>query len=227
MKPTAIVLIFTMLLAGHAATALAGDPSSRGNLQEQLRDAMPGGPGNTAGHVTNYVLFVIEALEIGFGVAEKTALLGSLALPLEVTGPIAGMAAVWVELGNAHADAINSLIREQIVSGFSRGVVLGADRRPADYVKYNFVKYSPVPNSVYPEFGRKFQNAYNSALVAGYAQGKALTKEQSGAFFSDLFARMSENPAVTYGEDSKLWTDKNWTDYYTDCAIVFTRDHLK
>jgi hypothetical protein len=38
---------------------------------------------------------------------------------------------------------------------------------------------------------------------------------------------MSENPAVTYGEDSKLWTDKNWTDYYTDCAIVFTRDHLK
>jgi len=227
MKPIAIVLILTLLVAGSAANVSAQDPPGGGNLQEQLREAMPKAPGNTAGHVTNYILLVVEALEIGLGIAAKTHLLGALALPLEIAGPIAGMAMVWVEIGNAHADAINNLIKEQIVSGFSRGVVLGADHRPADYVKYNFVKFGPVPNSVYPEFGRKLQNAYNSALIAGYAQGKALTKEQSGAFFSDLFSRMSESPAVSYGEDSKLWSDKNWVDYYIDCAIVFNRDHLK
>jgi hypothetical protein len=136
---------------------------------------------------------------------------------------------VLLALGNAHAEAINSILEDQVRSGFSRGVVLGADDRPVSYVKENFVKWSPVSNAVYPEYGKKFQNAYNSALVAGYMQGRKLLehKAQRSAFFEDLYARMSVHPSVTYGEDQDNWSDRSWVDYYVDCAAVFRANHLK
>ena len=67
---------------------------------------------------------------------------------VRVAGPLAATAAFWVELGGAHQEAINSLIQDEMLSGFSKGVVLGADDRKPDYVKANFVKRSPVHNSV-------------------------------------------------------------------------------
>jgi hypothetical protein len=222
------MLIMT-LVSVNAGPASVEDTPKAGSLQAQLKQAMPEGPTTAEDlHRLKYGLSLVEAIHWIFGVSETAEVLGLFALPLEVVGPVNQMVSFWVELGSAHAEAINSVIKDEIESGFSRGVVLGADQRSPDYLKSNYwVKFSPVPNSVYPEYGRKFQNAYNSALIAGYAQGKALSKEQSGAFFSDLFARMSENPAVTYGADSKLWTDRNWRDYYLDCAMVFRRDHLK
>jgi hypothetical protein len=152
---------------------------------------------------------------------------GLAGLGIEILGPVAGEAAVFVALGNAHAEAINSIIGDQMLSGFSRGVVLGADQRSESFVKSNFVKWSPVPNSVYPEYGKRFQNAYNQALVAGYAQGKMLTKQESKAFFLDLFSRMSVHPSVTYGEDSSQWSEKTWVDYYIETGAVFRSNHLK
>ena len=221
--------VFLLVIALGMTNALAAGPQAvpaAGSLQDQLRKGLPDGPSNTSGHVVHYVLEAVEGVEVGLAVASvhstSLALLG-----IEVAGPIAGMAAVYVALGNAHADAINSVIKDQIHSGFSRGVVLGADRRPESFVKYHFVKHSRVPHTVYPEYGAKFQNAYNLALAAGYAQGKQLTKPESGAFFSDLFKRMSVHPSITYGEDSKEWSERSWLDYYIECAALFRRDHLK
>lgn len=213
-------------LPASAQAVPAVDTAKSGSLQAQLKEGLPETPGNGVGHGVHYVLEAVEGVEVGLTIAE-VHVAGLLGLGIEVMGPVAGMAAVFVALGNAHADAINSIITDEMLSGFSRGVVLGADHRPESYVKSNFVKWSPVPNSVYPEYGKKFQNAYNRALVAGYAQGKTLTKEESAAFFSDLFSRMSVRPSVTYGEDSKQWSDRTWVDYYVECAAVFRRDHLK
>jgi hypothetical protein len=221
-----VALVLAMAVPLGAGPATPSDDTRTGSLQDQLRQAMPDTPGNTAGHVTHYVLEAVEGVEVGLTVAQ-VHVAGLLGLGIEVAGPVAGMAAVYVALGNAHADAINSIITDEMLSGFSRGVVLGADKRSESYVKSNFIKWSPVPNSVYPEYGKRFQNAYNSALIAGYAQGKQLTKEESGAFFSDLFSRMSVHPSVTYGEDSKEWSDRSWIDYYIECAALFRRDHLK
>jgi hypothetical protein len=225
---TALVLAMALALGSvvpaGARVVAAGDQEKNSNLQEALRKAMPETPSETGGHVLGFVLELVDAIHVGLGAAE---VVGAVGLAAEVIGPLAGEAAVFVALGNAHAEAINSVITDQMFSGFSRGVVLGADHRSVDYVKSNFVKWSPVPNSVYPEYGKRFQNAYNQALIAGYAQGKKLTKEESGAFFSDLFSRMSVNPAVTYGPDSKQWSDKTWVDYYVETAAVFRAHHLK
>jgi len=208
------------------ATA-AGDMHISGNLQQQLRTALPAAPSDTASHKLHCTLEVVEGVEVGLTIFGGMHLLGAWALALEVAGPVSGMVAMWIAIGNAHAEAINSVITDQLKSGFSRGVVLGADERKPDYVKSNFVKYSPVKHDVYPEEGVKFQQAYNRGLIAGYAQGKALGHKESKALFLDLFARMSVDPAATYGGDSKWWSERNWLDYYIDTAAVFRRDHLK
>ena len=76
--------------------------------------------------------------------------------------------------------------------------------------------------TTYPEYGKKFQNAYNRALVAGYFQGRKLLehKAQRAAFFEDLIGRMTVHPTVTYGEDQDSWSDRSWLDYYIDVAAV-------
>ena len=130
--------VFLLVIALSLTNALAAGPQAvpaAGSLQDQLRKGLPDGPSNTSGHVVHYVLEAVEGVEVGLAVASVHS--ASLALlGIEVAGPIAGMAAVYVALGNAHADAINSVIKDQIHSGFSRGVVLGADRRPESFVKY-------------------------------------------------------------------------------------------
>ena len=215
----------SMSLAIPATAADAARDS--GNLQRQLRKGMPAEPSDTVPTVVHYTLEAIEGVEVGLTIFGGMHLLGALALPLEIAGPVAGMAAVFVALGNAHAEAINSVIADELKSGFSRGVVLGADERKPDYVKSNFVKFSPVRHDVYPERGVQFQQAYNRGLIAGYAQGKALGHAESKAFFLDLFGRMSVHPSTTYGGDSKWWSERTWMDYYIDVAAVFRRDHLR
>jgi hypothetical protein len=231
MKRLVVSFLVVALCSTTVLRARAGSvpdaASTDGNLQEKLKSALPEAPSETGGTAVKYILAVVEGLEYGLGVAEKLEALGGLGLAIEIAGPIAGEGLVLFEIGSAHAEAINDLIKDQLASGFSRGVVLGADQRSGSYVKSNFVKFSPVPNSVYPEFGKRFQNAYNRALIAGYAQGKALTDDERKAFFLDLFSRMSVHPSVEYGEDSKMWSDRTWIDYYIECAAVFRSHHLE
>jgi hypothetical protein len=174
----------------------------------------------------HYALEIIEGVEVGLAIFD-IEIAGALGLGIEVAGPIAGAAAVFLALGLPHAEAINNLIKDQISSGFSRGVVLGADHRSPSFVKSNFVQFSVVSNVVYPEYGGKFRDEYNRGLVAGYSQGKRLDKNQSTVFFRDLYSRMSVRPSVTYGPDVSVWSERTWIDYYIECAAIFRRDHLQ
>jgi hypothetical protein len=232
-----------MLVAGGRAQA--GDPEkSAGSLTDEIAKALPEGP-DTAHHKlqfgvelfdalhTGIAMFELDAAAVGttgaIGAGSTAGTIGALGITMEVLAPLAGEAAVLLAIGNAHAEAINGLIEDEIRSGFSLGVVLGADDRPGSYVKWNFVKHGPVHNSVYPEYGKKFQNAYNGSLAAGYAQGRRLldSKAQRGAFFEDLYARMSVPPSIAYGEDQDTWSERSWRDYYIDCAAAFRLHHLK
>jgi hypothetical protein len=236
MKPVSVVVLaVAVALAGSwpataqpSGTAEACKASGRsGDLQEQIRQIrrhMPEPPSIEGGHLLVYGLKTIDAVHFGLGILGAE---GAVVGLLEIVGPIAGALEEVAELGNLHVDAINNVIAEEMRSGFSQGVVLGADGRSLNYVKRHFVKWSKVRNGVYPEYGARFQKAYNTGLVAGYAQGKCLTREESGAFFSDLFSRMKVSPSVTYGPDSKQWSERTWVEYYGDTAAVFTAAHLK
>jgi hypothetical protein len=235
-----------MVVLGLVVVLVAGARPSRSDdgtasIQEEIAKAMPEAEDDTH-HYLQFGLELFDAVHTGIAMANldeviftageystATGLAGGLGIAMEVVAPVAGEAAVLLAIGNAHAEAINNLLEGEISSGFSRGVVLGADDRPPSYVKENFVKFSPVPNSVYPEYGRKFQNAYNRALMAGYAQGRKLLehKAQRSAFFEDLYARMKVHPAIEHGEDQDSWSDRDWRDYYIDCASTFAATHLK
>lgn len=233
-----------MLVAGGRAQAGGPEAASAGSLTAQIAKAMPQAP-DTEHHKLEFGLELFDAVHTGvamfewevaavettgvIGAGSTAGAIGALGITMEVMAPLAGEAAVLLAIGNAHAEAINGLIEEEIRSGFSLGVVLGADDRKPDYVKWNFVKHGPVHNSVYPEYGKKFQDAYNGSLAAGYAQGRRLlaSRVQRGAFFEDLYARMSVPPSITYGEDQDNWSERSWRDYYIDCAATFRLHHLK
>jgi hypothetical protein len=226
-RKLAIASLALVFAAGMRAEAGPDSGSEAGSLAAQMAKAMPEGPDSHTGHELQYQLEALEAVHTGIAIFGVEA--GLLGLGLEVVGPLAAEAAVLLAIGNAHAEAINSVINDEIRRGFSYGVVLGADDRKPDYVKSNFVKWGPVPNVVYPEYGKKFQNAHNRALAAGYAQGKTLLakKGQRAAFFEDLYAHMSTHPSIAYGEDQDAWSERSWRDYYIDCAATFRRHHLK
>jgi hypothetical protein len=219
-----------MVLAGTPVVGRAGDGGS--NLADEVAKAMPDAEDDTH-HKLAFGLELFDAVHVGVLAALETAATttatAGLGVTMEVLGPVAGEAAVLLAIGDAHAGAINNLLEEEISSGFSQGVVLGADDRPPSYVKENFVKFSPVSNSVYAEYGRKLQNAYNRALVAGYMQGRKLLahKAQRSAFFEDLYARMAVHPAIEHGEDQDQWSERTWKRYYMDCASTFAATHLK
>jgi hypothetical protein len=233
-RTVAVALALFILVPVGRAQA---DPDNESSLRDQIADAMP--EADSANHKLQFGLELFDAVHAGiamfelegavFGTTGALGTVGALGLAAAVVAPLAAEAAVLVAIGNAHAEAINSLIDDEIRSGFSRGVVLGADDRAASYIKENFVKHSPVRNSVYPEYGTKLQNAYNRALVAGYAQGRRLleSKAQRSAFFEDLYARMSVHPSVEHGEDQDAWSERTWTSYYIDCAAMFRLHHLK
>jgi hypothetical protein len=236
-KREGVMSVSKRFVAAGLVVALAGSGVGRADdggssLAEEVAKAMPAAEDDTH-HYLQFGLELFDAVHVGVLAALETAgtttTVALVGLGMEVLGPVAAEAGVLLALGNAHAEAINSLLEEQIRSGFSRGVVVGADDRPVSYLKENFVKWSPVSNAVYPEYGKKFQNAYNRALVAGYAQGRKLLehKGQRSAFFEDLYARMSVHPSVTYGEDQDNWSDRSWVDYYIDCAATFRATHLK
>jgi hypothetical protein len=236
-----VALVTLLALVPGARAAYPDDGGA--SLAEEIAKAMPDAE-DDAHHKLQFGLELFDAIHTGIAMFELDAALvgttgaigagstagtiGVLGIAAEVAAPVAAEAAVLLAIGNAHAEAINSILEDQIRSGFSRGVVLGADDRPGSYVKENFVKFSPVSNAVYPEYGKKFQNAYNRALVAGYAQGRKLLehKAQRSAFFEDLYARMSVHPSVTYGEDQDTWSDRSWVDYYIECAATFRATHL-
>jgi hypothetical protein len=228
-KAVSLVLAAAMTAASLPAVSRADDEDDRkaATVAEQVGKAMPETPEiGTGTHVLVYVLQVVEGVEIGLGILEAT---GAVALGFEIAGPLATAALFWIEVGGAHMEAINSLIRDEMLSGFSRGVVLGADDRTPEYVKANFVKRSPVRNSVYPEYGVKFQNAYNQSLAAGYAQGRKLleNKARRAAFFEDLYARMSTHPSIEFGTDQDKWGERDWVNYYITCAATFRGHHLE
>ena len=153
---------------------------------------------------------------------------GDLLKTGEVELPLAVGKYFVLMIAGAHSSALHKLMQDELESGFSLGVVLGADDRPADYVR-GFLKRLPVPTAVYPEYGPKLRDAHNAALSFGYAQGRRLlaSKEQRAALFEDISARMSSYARSDYLTDNSTWGERTWRTYYQDCATTFRAYHVE
>ena len=176
-------------------------------------------------HKTQFVLEVVDAVIIGLEIAEVAGVLA-------IAAPFVGAAVVVLIIGNAHADAIAKLKKDQMMDGYSLGIVLGVNGAQPVYVKNNFFKHFPVHNAVYPEQGKSLQNAYNQAMVAGYATGRKLNNVQIVNLLGDLHARMGGDDVVIqkYGKgvsDAKKWSEGAKQRYYRDAASAFKIAHLR
>lgn len=207
-------------------------------MSANLKLVIPDTPSNTFGHVLHYVLEAVEGIEVGMTILKAhIGLAGELAVAtgwgtlLAGALPVAGQVGVFVALGNAHRDAQNNLIKGEILSGFSHGVVLGANGAKIPFVKNNFVKKYPVRNSVYPELGKKLQNEYNRALLSGYAQGKALSDNQARWLFEeDLHPRLRGGSQIEFSSIDTEWnnySELKKRNYYIDVAAIFRYYHLR
>jgi hypothetical protein len=131
-------------------------------------------------------------------------------------------------IAGAHSSALHKLMEDELESGFSLGLALGADDRDPSYVR-TFVKNLPVPSAVYPEYGTRLRDNHNGALFAGYRQGRRLlaSKALRAAFFEDIGAHMTNYVRSDYLTDNSTWSDRTWRTYYQDCASTFRASHLE
>jgi hypothetical protein len=162
----------------------------------------------------------ITATEIFTIFGETSALAGGLA----VVGPALGLAAQFLALGAGYQEAAAKVATEWAATGFSRGVVLGAEKRfgPRHVVAY-FGNLSFPSNPVFPR-GRAIAMANHKAgLVAGFLQGRLLSPNQRAIFWRDLGRRMGDQ---SFRGPQKQWGRPEWVNLFTDLAAVFKRDHL-
>jgi hypothetical protein len=71
------------------------------------------------------------------------------------------------------------------------------------------------------------KNMHNTALIAGYAHGKSLTRTQKSRFFAYLHGRMRDTDRSYYfGVAPRDWGPRMKKDYYVACAALFRKHNL-
>lgn len=166
---------------------------------------------------------VLSAEETVLGLAEmftEAELILALGEFFPIVSAVIGQ---WFSLGAGYAAGRAAVAQENMQSGFSRGVVLGADNRKPSRLRDYFWKFEPDRNVFDEEAGRIGQTAYNQGLVAGYLQGKELSAEQKAWFWKDIGRRAGEQ---SHRGDSAEWDDCQWEDWYILAAATFRRFHL-
>jgi hypothetical protein len=165
----------------------------------------------------------VEIGEPAIGTAEVIAETSLLIGGLSIAGPFLAMAANFLMLGAGYQEAAEKIATNWAASGYSRGVVLGANRRPAAQVKKYYGNLYFPPNVAF-ERGRGIARAnHHAGLVAGYLSGRILKPNQHVIFWRDLGRRMGDQ---SWRGPRERWTSQQTQDWYTEAAAVFRRDHL-
>ncbi|CAA9891952.1 hypothetical protein METHB2_530027 [Candidatus Methylobacter favarea] len=168
-------------------------------------------------HGVEIVHVLFTAAEI---IAEATVvaglLLGGIALAAAAVGN-------FLALGAPYLEAAKKISANWASSGFSRGVVMDADKRQAQLVKNYFGNDYFPPNSAFPRSRSIAIANYKMGLLVGYVNGRALSQNQRRIFWRDLSHRMGDQ---SYRGSQKQWTRREWIDSYVTAAAIFRRDHL-
>jgi hypothetical protein len=183
---------------------VAQDLSSRGKSAHFWVDLAHGG------------MTVVEMSEL---VAEASILAGVLA----IASPLLGMVGVFLALGAPYVEEAEEIAANWSATGFSRGVVMGADKRRAHLVKDYFGNDFFPRRPSFPK-GRSIAIAnYRMGLLVGYVNGRVLSQNQRTIFWRDLGHRIGDQ---SYRGPTGQWKRRQWVSWYTDVASVFRRNHL-
>jgi hypothetical protein len=161
--------------------------------------------------------------------ANSTSVMGAgrFLFAANVFGIFATYIGVWLSLAGAWAAAKADILTDNAMAGVSRGAVLGANDAGPSYVGQNFWMFVKPSYPMYREAETAAKNIYNIALVAGYAQGKSLSRNQKGNLFRFIHARMTEGSRSFYSGDWAAWSPQTKKNYYIECAAIFRRELLR
>lgn len=149
------------------------------------------------------------------------------AFALETLGPLAGYVGFWIDSADGWAEAKARILKDNAARGLSNGVVLGANGVDSSYVAGNFWQQANGSYPTFREVEAAARNMHNTALVAGYAHGKSLTRTQKARFFAYLHGRMRDTDrAYFFGVAVKDWGPRMKKDYYVACAALFRKHNL-
>jgi hypothetical protein len=143
-----------------------------------------------------------------------------------VVGVLAAYVGVWMAIGGAWAAAKANILTDNAMAGASRGAVLGANDAGPHYAGRNFWMWAKPSYPMFREAEAAARNMHNVALVAGYAQGKALSLTQKGNLFRFIHAKMSPASQDYYSGSWSDWGPRLKTDYYIECGAIFRRELL-
>lgn len=191
---------------------------------DRLKFVIPATGHEFAGEFMEAFPVVLNAEETVLGLAEmftEAELIVALGEFFPIVSAVIGQ---WFSLGAGYAASRAQIAKENMRSGFSRGVVLGADGRKPMLLKEYFWKFHPDPNPVDEDAGKIAQKAYNQGLIAGFMQGRELTKAQREWFWRDIGHRAGDQ---SFRGNSKDWGKQEWIDWYILAAATFSRFHLQ
>ena len=162
----------------------------------------------------------VERAHFGVVALEIATLAGALA----IAAPLLAAAANFMALGAGYQEAAMKVAAKAAASGFSHGVVMGADRRRASLVR-DYFGTTRFPSNPHLPQGQAIETAnYRLGLLAGYLHGRALSTNRRAIFWRDLGQRMGDQ---SHRGDSKTWTRREWVDWYIAVGGAFRRHHLQ
>ncbi len=203
-------------------------PSRRDPLRDYYSKLDPSNRTQNASKIFDIAGLLSLTLDIvGVTLAGTAAGLG-----LAVMGPLVAWAGMWAALGAGTEAAINEIKRKLLRSGFSHGIVIGANRHPrhtgsTEFIRNHFLNYKNW-NVDYVNYRTVFEHAYKAAFLLGYKAGMTWSIQERKNLFQNLHASMrppfAERPNI--GEAISKWTDRDWRDYYIEVGAVLNRLHL-
>jgi hypothetical protein len=154
---------------------------------------------------------------------------GLLGLGVTAIAPLVAWVGTFFALGSGYAEARAIISRRRIRSGFTLGVVMGADHRKWPEVKSMFWEYGPESNAFDPDAGKIAQKAFNAGLVAGFLQGREVDEapRKKKYFWTSIGASLTPGDRSEFGGDSKSWSDLTWRNWYLTASVKFDNLYLK
>jgi hypothetical protein len=166
---------------------------------------------------THGVLMGVDTVTTVAEAAPVVGLIGSIAAPFLV------LAGGFMELAEADREAAEKRAKDYAATGYSRGAVMGANRRSVSQLREFYGNFYP-PADQYLRGGEKIAKAnHDVGLAAGYLHGRVLTDNQKKIFFRDLGSRMGDQ---SYRAPTSQWRSRDLMDWSTDTAAAFRRYHL-